>query len=406
MSIRKFLEPANSTEQLQAQLRDQELSFGMEVLGIGIFETNDVPPLKKNFVEMTSHIGNNLPELQVRVVPPEIGADEASFSTFFKSLIIITANTIVDSARVLISDVEQQIVLFRIGVLPIAPDSAPALPAAPGLAPALPDYARDILSAANGMPWEKSVSKPGMDAYAGVMPGRCRFFQNLKGPEGDAMNAVYYECKFDIDNDGSGGNAAHDPFHSDDTNLHDINGALDANKIAYAVLPLDRSERRVKRPGLTDFGRELGLRPGDLGVAMWREKSVGDVRRVFFIYGDKGPANKLGEGSVHMADALNINSNPNSGGIDSSTMKQLKKGIIHIAFPNSGKSSILGGHFQTTLVPNQIDARAQQLFNSLLHQGQDGPRPKKFEELSAAEKDHLLKVVAVRLDLIENSPDA
>ena len=165
MSVRKFLEPANSIEQLQAQLRDQELSFKMEVLSIGIFE-------KKNFVEITSHSGNNLPELQARLVPPEIGADEASFSTFFKSLVIISVDTIVDSSMVLISDVEQQIVLFRIGVSSAVPVSAPVpgpapvpgSPPVPGSAPTLPDYARDILSAANGMPWKRSVNIPGMDA--------------------------------------------------------------------------------------------------------------------------------------------------------------------------------------------------------------------------------------------------
>lgn len=198
------------------------------------------------------------------------------------------------------------------------------------------------------------------------MPGRCRLFQNLRGPDGNAMSVVYYECKLDIDNDGSGGNAAHDRFHQSDTNLHDMNGALDANKIAFAVLPLDRSETRVKRPGLPDFGRELGLHLGDVGIAFWRQRSVGEVRTTSFIYGDKGPANKIGEGSVHMANALGINSNPVSGGIDPSTIKQLKKGIIHIAFPGSGKAFMQGR--RSTLIPNQIDARAKQFFISLLQQ--------------------------------------
>jgi hypothetical protein len=365
MSKKIFLDPANTIEQLQAQLRDQELSFRMEVLGIGIFQTEDDPPLKNNFVDVTSHIGNRLPELQVQLVPPDIAADEASFTAFFNA--VIAANTIVDSAIVLISDVEQQIVLFRSGVSPIP---SPIPHPASDLEPSLPDYALDILSAAKGMPWAKCVRLPAMDAYAGMMPGRCRLFRNLKGPEGSAMNAVYYECKFDIDNDGSGGNAAHDRFHQSDTNLHDISGkALDANRIAFAVLPLDRSESRVKRPGLPDFGRDLGLGLGDLGMAFWRGGSAGDVRSVFFIYGDLGPANKVGEGSVHMADALGINSNPVSGGIDPSTMKQLKKGIIHVAFPGSGKSFIAGGRpVRSTLVPNQIDTRAKRFFDSLLQQ--------------------------------------
>ena len=489
MSIKRFLEPVNSIGDLQVQVREQESLFGMEILEIGIFQTEDVFPEKNNFVNITSHLANKLPELRIQLVPPDVAADDQSFSNFFNKL--DATNTIVDSAMVLVSGIEQQILLFRNGVTPVPPtESAPTAPVgqtgtgatppvtqtgagptlpvtqtgtgatppvtptgagptlpvtqtgtgatppvtptgagptlpvtqtgtgatppvtptgagptspvtqtgtgatppvtqtgagptlpvtqtgtvstspvsqtASALTPILPDYAMDILSAAKGMPWAKCVRLPRMDAYGGMMPGRCRLFQNLRGPDGNAMSVVYYECKLDIDNDGSGGNAAHDRFHQSDTNLHDMNGALDANKIAFAVLPLDRSETRVKRPGLPDFGRELGLHLGDVGIAFWRQRSVGEVRTTSFIYGDKGPANKIGEGSVHMANALGINSNPVSGGIDPSTIKQLKKGIIHIAFPGSGKAFMQGR--RSTLIPNQIDARAKQFFISLLQQ--------------------------------------
>src|SRR5262249_43493901 len=216
--------------------------------------------------------------------------------------------SIVDIAIVLIDGVEQEVVLFRSGI------SGSVV---------LPDYAEDILNGESGVAWTKSEAIRGMDDYIGVVPERSRLFRNLSGSAGGQMDVVYYECKFDIDNDGSGGNAQHDPFHQSDTSLHDMQGnALDANEIPFAVLPLDRSQRNGKRPGLTDFGKDLGLSIGDVGIAFWRPKPQGSVRSSCFVYGDSGPPNKLGEGSVQLAKALGVNPDPVRGGIDSNTIQR------------------------------------------------------------------------------------
>jgi hypothetical protein len=365
MSIARFLAPALSPDHLQAQLRDQELGFGMEILAIGLFQTADEPPLRNNFVRLTSHVSSNLPELQVKLVPKEVAADDAKFASLFNSL--GAGVSIVDSAMVLIDDVVQQIALFRNGVS----SSSATVPQTPsGSMPLLPDYAQNILSPESGVPWSKCERLSGMDNYAGMVPDSSRLFRELTGPDGGPMNVVYYECKFDIDNDGSGGNSAHDPFHQSDTSLHDPQGAaLDANQVPFAVLPLDRSQSSVKRPGLTDFGKDLELGIGDVGIAFWRSKNKGPVRSSCFIYGDTGPSNKVGEGSVHLASVLGINSDPVSGGIDSSTIAQLKKGIVHIAFPGSGRHFLEKGHrLMSSLVPDQIETRARQLFASFLRQ--------------------------------------
>src|SRR5215472_5672487 len=105
-TFKTFLEPVNSLEDLQAQVREQELSFGMEILEIGIFQTDDVSPEKNNFVNITSHLVDDLPELNIQLVPPDIAGNDESFSDFFTTL--AATNTIVDSAMVLVSDVEQQ----------------------------------------------------------------------------------------------------------------------------------------------------------------------------------------------------------------------------------------------------------------------------------------------------------
>jgi hypothetical protein len=365
MSIRRFLAPATSADQLQVQLRDQELAFGMQISGIGICQTADNPPLKNNFVELTSHIREKISELQVAIVAKEVANDEAKFSTFLN--LLGAEASIVDIAIVLIDGVEQEIVLFRSAV---AGGSLVVAQSPSALTPTLPDYAQDILSAVSGVPWAKSESVRGTDDYIGILPQRSRSFRNLTDPGGRRMDVVYYECKFDIDNDGSGGNAENDPFHQSDTSLHDIEGkALDANQIPFAVLPLDRSQSKGKRPGLTDFGKDLGLGIGDVGIAFWRPKNRGPVRSSCFVYGDAGPPNKLGEGSVQLAKALGVNPNPVSGGIDSNTIKRLGKGIVHIGFPGSGKDFLTKGRvLRTSLVPDRIEARAKQLFASFLRQ--------------------------------------
>src|SRR5438132_14020464 len=100
MSTPKFLAPAISADQLQAQVRDQELAFGMEVLGIDICQTADNPPLRNNFVELTSHLRDQLPELRVKIVASEIAGDDTRFADFLVGL--GTETSIVDSAMVLI----------------------------------------------------------------------------------------------------------------------------------------------------------------------------------------------------------------------------------------------------------------------------------------------------------------
>ena len=365
MSIRKFLAPATSADQLQSQLRDQELVFGMRVLGIGIYQSTDSPPVRNNFVELTSRISEKISELRVAIVAKEVADDDAKFSSFLKSL--GAEASIVDIASILINGVEQEIVLSRSGVaggLVLVPQPPSAL------TPTLPDYAQNILSATSGVPWAKSESVRGMDDYIGIMPERSRLFRNLSDPDGGRMDVVYYECKLDVDNDGSGGNAGNDPFHQSDTSLHDMEGKpLNANQIPFAVLPLDRSQSKTKRPGLTDFGKDLGLGLGDVGIAFWRAKNQGPVQSSCFVYGDAGPPNKLGEGSVQLAKALGVNPSPVSGGVDSETIHQLGKGIVHIGFPGSGKDFLTKGRvLRSSLVPDRIEARTKELFARFLQQ--------------------------------------
>ena len=69
----------------------------------------------------------------------------------------------------------------------------------------------------------------------------------------------------------------------------------------------------------------LQAKLGDFGVAIRPKTNTYD----YAIYADVGPATKLGEGSIALAAALGIPSNPRKGGVDN--------GIITIVFPGTSK---------------------------------------------------------------------
>ena len=93
-------------------------------------------------------------------------------------------------------------------------------------------------------------------------------------------------------------------------NEDDPSRYTDAEKIPYIVLP----------PSLADSGMKLG----DIALVI----NTKNDSACFAIFADTGPKNKIGEGSIALAKALGINSNPRTGGADD--------GIIYILFPGSG----------------------------------------------------------------------
>jgi hypothetical protein len=365
---RRLLGAAASIGDLEKQLQSEEEDMGMEVTAIGIVGSDSTD--QTNFADVFSNLDvDGLSHLKIILVPSTISTNPTEFEVFYVP--IIRANTVIDSAIVILGGNQEHVLLVRPGV----PSRGPAIPQPQsGLAPRLPDYAQNLLSAAQGVAWAQSQALPAANDYNAIVRDTFRVFRKLRGPVEQLMDVVYYESKLAIDNDGSGPNNPFDPDHQDDTNLHDMhNQALNAHEVAFAVLPLDAAEAakvharhpnvKLKQVGLPDFQRELGLKIGDVGVAFWREASNGQVGRSFFIYGDKGPANDLGEGSMRMADLLQINSHPVEGGIGPKTIKNLGKGIVHIAFVGSGQGSA-----SSPLVPNQIDARADMFFKAFLSQ--------------------------------------
>jgi hypothetical protein len=234
---------------------------------------------------------------------------------------------------------------------------------ATGLPKRLPDYARDKLGAAAGVPWEKAGAMPQFNAYNGLMPDSFCLFSNLTGmalPE--VSTAVIYESKFAIDSDGSSN--ASDPDHQGQTSLRQADdSSLDARKQSFGVIPLDAAAARAsglrKLPGLPDFG-SLGLRLGDIGIAFWKQSNA------VFVYGDAGPPNAVGEGSIKMADLLGIPSDPRVGGFNDRDIHDMGKGVMHLVF--AGSSDVPPGKRRTQRTQDEIERVGRTLFSQFCKQ--------------------------------------
>jgi Fungal chitosanase of glycosyl hydrolase group 75 len=87
---------------------------------------------------------------------------------------------------------------------------------------------------------------------------------------------------------------------------------VDASKIPFVVLP-------------GGMARQLGARPGDFAVVFNRRNG----RSSFAIFGDVGPFDRIGEGSMALAENLGIRSDARNGGA--------RRGILYLVFPGSGE---------------------------------------------------------------------
>jgi glycosyl hydrolase group 75 (putative chitosanase) len=86
---------------------------------------------------------------------------------------------------------------------------------------------------------------------------------------------------------------------------------VDASKIPFVVLP-------------GGIARQLGARPGDFAVVFNQRNGMS----AFAIFGDEGPSDRIGEGSMALAENLGIRSDARNGGA--------RRGILYLLFPASG----------------------------------------------------------------------
>jgi hypothetical protein len=93
--------------------------------------------------------------------------------------------------------------------------------------------------------------------------------------------------------------------------MNDPTRYVDASKIPFVVLP-------------GGMARQLGARPGDFAAVF----NPRNDKSSFAIFGDVGPFDRIGEGSMALADSLGIRSDARNGGA--------RRGILYLVFPGSG----------------------------------------------------------------------
>jgi hypothetical protein len=94
--------------------------------------------------------------------------------------------------------------------------------------------------------------------------------------------------------------------------VNDPTRYVDASKIPFVVLP-------------GGLARQLGARVGDFAVVFNERNS----RISYAIFGDVGPYDRIGEGSVALAENLGIRSDARNGGT--------WRGVLYVVFPGSGE---------------------------------------------------------------------
>lgn len=111
----------------------------------------------------------------------------------------------------------------------------------------------------------------------------------IEGPAGEEV--VEFVADADQDNDGIGGNPEHDPYHQNDTTLHDPSGkALNAYQVSFIVVPPVVCQQ-TKGKVLGSMARLENLQTGKITDAV-----VGDI----------GPKRKIGELSPAAAKQLGL----------------------------------------------------------------------------------------------------
>lgn len=99
-------------------------------------------------------------------------------------------------------------------------------------------------------------------------------------------------------------------FDSSIRNEHDPRRFIDAASIPYVVLP----PKGFKHAKLGDFAMVVNLRNRKMSGAIVADESAADL--------------PMGEGSIALANALGINSNPRTGGSE--------HGVVYVIYPGSG----------------------------------------------------------------------
>ncbi|MGW2562779.1 glycoside hydrolase family 75 protein [Streptomyces sp. NPDC001514] len=147
-------------------------------------------------------------------------------------------------------------------------------------------------------------------------------------------DAVFWEADMDIDCDGwptRECNSDVDPYFQSETAYSDSEGdPLSSEHVPFIVVPGASSR--------WDYS-DSGIRGGSVAAVIYRG------RVVYAVVGDVGPSNIIGEASWATADALGIDPDPQTGGVNS--------GVTYIVFRDSRVSPI-ESHGSAVTLGNQL----------------------------------------------------
>jgi hypothetical protein len=135
---------------------------------------------------------------------------------------------------------------------------------------------------------------------------------------------VYFDSKLELDTDGwpdgkkPDGTFNGDPSWQPDTSLNYPNAkSINANRVSYFVLPKPKP-----------WSETHGVFLGDYAAVIFRD------RIAFAVFADRGPADKIGEGSIELLRRLGEERIKPNGSVRNVGMGPK---LITIVFPGSGK---------------------------------------------------------------------
>jgi hypothetical protein len=165
-------------------------------------------------------------------------------------------------------------------------------------------------------------------AFLGILPNKC----------------LYFDSELQLDTDGwPDGRGRGDKYWQPTTSLRLAdNSSLNANKVPYFVLPLP-----------TSWPNDRGIFLGDYAAVIYQGKVT------YAVFGDEGPKNKIGEGSIQLLRALGQERLRPNGRIENAGAGP---GIITIVFPGSGQAA--DRKSEATLLA-AIQSEGERLFTSM-----------------------------------------
>lgn len=155
---------------------------------------------------------------------------------------------------------------------------------------------------------------------------------------------LYFDSELQLDTDGwPDGKGKGDKHWGPNTSLrYADNTSLNANRVPYFVLPLP-----------TSWANDRGISLGDFAAIIYKGKVT------YAVFGDQGPENKIGEGSIQLLRALGEERiKPNGRVLDAGT----DPGVITIVFPGSGSPNNLSD--EATLIA-ATQSEGARLFKAL-----------------------------------------